>query len=317
MVLIERSVGPSALLSAFQTFNNFTCISHFFQMSKIPVRSLKQTAEVKPSGDFTIRAITDILKGNDILHELHRHTYFFILAVKTGSGSHDIDFERYPVNDRAIFLLRPGQVHQLELKSGTEGYLIEFDTVFYHPIGDLANQRLRKATNKNFCEFEAAKFARLFSVLDYMFHEYSEKENGYWDVIKSNLDIFFIEYNRHSQSPNTISKSESTYTQERFEELSELIEKNIATLKQVSQYADLMHLSAYQLNSITKDSVNKSASEVITQYILLEAKRYLLATSNQVKEIADTLGYEDISYFIRFFKKHTGYSPESYRQNFK
>ena len=113
------------------------------------------------------------------------------------------------------------------------------------------------------------------------------------------------------------NKNGNSYTQERFEELTELIEKNIATHKQVSQYADLMHMSAYQLNSITKASVNKSASELITDQVLLEAKRYLLATSDQVKEIADTLGYEDISYFIRFFKKQTGYSPEAYRQNFK
>jgi AraC-like DNA-binding protein len=237
--------------------------------------------------------------------------------VKAGSGYHDIDFERYAVDDHTVFLLRPGQVHQLELKVGSEGFLIEFDTEFYHPVGDLASRQLRQATNKNYCKPEAGKFGRLFSVLEYIFSESAEKEKGYIDVIKANLDIFFIEYNRHCRSLKAIGKNETSYTQERFEELTDLIEKNISTLKQVSQYADLMHLSTYQLNSITKASVGRPASEVITEYILLEAKRYLLATSDQVKEIADTLGYEDISYFIRFFKKHTGYSPESFRQNFK
>ena len=51
--------------------------------------------------------------------------------------------------------------------------------------------------------------------------------------------------------------------------------------------------------------------------MILEAKRNLLATSNLVNQIADDLGHEDVSYFIRFFKKHTGYSPEAFRQNFK
>ena len=286
-------------------------------MSKIPIRSLRQKAEISFSRNFTIRSIASILNGSDILHELHRHTYFFNLAVKTGSGYHEIDFERYPVNDHTLFLLRPGQVHQLELKAGSEGYLVEFDTELYHPVGELANQRLRKATTKNYCDLEAPKFNRLLSVLDNMFYEYSEKEEGYWDIIRANLEIFFIEFARHSRSVSKANKNGNSYTQERFEELTELIEKNIATHKQVSQYADLMHMSAYQLNSITKASVNKSASELITDQVLLEAKRYLLATSDQVKEIADTLGYEDISYFIRFFKKQTGYSPEAYRQNFK
>ena len=46
-------------------------------------------------------------------------------------------------------------------------------------------------------------------------------------------------------------------------------------------------------------------------------RRQLLATTNQVNHIASELGYEDPSYFFRFFRKHTGYSPQSYRNNFK
>ncbi|MEO8116694.1 MAG: AraC family transcriptional regulator, partial [Bacteroidota bacterium] len=139
---------------------------------------------------------------------------------------------------------------------------------------------------------------------------------GYIEVIKANLDIFFIEFIRQSSNPHSNAKSRSTYAQERFEEFIELISTHITTHKQVSQYADLLNLSTYQVNSITKASVGKLASELINEQIVLEAKRYLLATHNQVKDIADHLGYEDISYFIRFFKKQTGYSPESFRKNF-
>ncbi|MBL7932446.1 MAG: AraC family transcriptional regulator, partial [Bacteroidia bacterium] len=74
---------------------------------------------------------------------------------------------------------------------------------------------------------------------------------------------------------------------------------------------------SYQLNSITKSLLGKTCSEIINEQIILEARRYLLATSNQVNQIAYQLGYEDVSYFIRFFKKHTGHSPDSFRQNFK
>jgi YesN/AraC family two-component response regulator len=76
-------------------------------------------------------------------------------------------------------------------------------------------------------------------------------------------------------------------------------------------------MSSYQLNLITKTSVGKTVLHLINEQIVLEAKRYLLATTNQVKEIADQLGYEDPSYFIRFFKKHTGHSPDTFRRNFK
>jgi AraC family transcriptional regulator, transcriptional activator of pobA len=94
-----------------------------------------------------------------------------------------------------------------------------------------------------------------------------------------------------------------------------LLRTHITTQKQVSTYAGMLNLSVFQLNKITRETVDKPASELINEQIILEAKRYLLATSYQVKDIADQLGYEDISYFIRFYKKHTGITPEAFRKN--
>jgi AraC family transcriptional activator of pobA len=287
-------------------------------MNQIPVRHITTTSnEPVITGRFNIRAVADILKGNDLVHGLHRHDFFFILALHKGTGTHEIDFLQYDVHDRSIFFLRPGQVHQLELKAGSSGFLMEFDTTFYHPTDNLPNQRLTKASNKNFCEFEDSRFNKLLSLLADMTHEYATKQDGYADVIKASLDIFFIEYIRQSRNQNGTSKDNNSYAQERLEEFLILLGLHINDKKQVSQYAELLNLSIYQFNSITKSSIGKSASEVIHEHIILEAKRYLLATPNQVKDIADHLGYEDISYFIRLFKKHTGYSPDAFRKNFK
>ncbi len=286
-------------------------------MKVIPIRKIDtQLNESVITGSFKIRAIADILNGKDLMHGLHRHDFFFLLALQDGKGNHEIDFTGYEIQNNSIFILRPGQVHQLQLNANCTGFLAEFDTAFYHPKDKLANQRLVKSCNKNFCAFEAERFKKLQGILAYIYNEYTIKQEGYIEVIKANLDIFFIEFIRQSSNLHSISKSRSTYAQERFEEFIELISTHITTHKQVSQYADLLNLSTYQLNSITKASVGKLASELINEQIVLEAKRYLLATPNQIKDIADHLGYEDISYFIRFFKKHTGYSPESFRKNF-
>ncbi len=110
---------------------------------------------------------------------------------------------------------------------------------------------------------------------------------------------------------------DNTYGQEKLEQFMELVEKNSSTHKQVSQYTGLLNLSSYQLSSITKTLLAKTPSEIINQQIILEAKRQLLATSKQVGQITYYLGYDDPSYFTRFFKRHTGLSPESFRQNSK
>lgn len=287
-------------------------------MNIIPVRHITSTQPFQNSaGQFSVRTLQQVLNGKDLIHNLHKHDFYFVLTVMEGKGIHEIDFIQYPVHNHSIFILRPGQVHKLQLSADSTGFLLEFDLTFYQPKNTITVHRWKKASNKNYCEIEAARFMKLHSILANVFDEFTLKQDGYIEAIHANLDIFFIEYIRQSHNPKSIAKTESGYTQERFEELVHLLEANIGSTKSVSEYADLLNLSSYQLNAITKASVGKSVSNLINEQIILEAKRYLLATPNQIKDIADLLGYEDISYFIRFFKKHTGQSPDAFRKNFK
>lgn len=287
-------------------------------MKNIPVRRIN-TAHIEPdfSGSFSIRDIEKVLAGKDMVQELHRHDYFFILALSKGAGSHDIDFTAYKIHDHSVFFMRPGQVHRLTLKAGSKGYLMQFKTDFYYPNDQASGQLLRRASHKNLCRLDAGSFKKVHAALEHIFQEYTDKQEGYRDVIAANLGIFFIELVRNREDRKSASPAAGDYVQERLEEFLVLLETHIAGCKKISQYADMMHLSSYQLNAITKSSLGKTGSELIDEYTVQEAKRYLLATSNQVNEIAYHLGYEDISYFIRFFKKHTGYSPEAFRQKFK
>ena len=287
-------------------------------MEKIPIRHII-AAQKEPdfSESFNIRDVRDLLAGKDMVQELHRHDFFFILALKKGIGNHEIDFIPHEVCDHSVFIMRPGQVHQLTLKAKSTGYLMAFKTDFYYPQDKLSNPLLRKASNKNLCRLDSDGFKKLFSILTYIFQEHSSKQESYQEVIKANLSIFFIELIRHRQNHKSPSTRGKLYTQDRLDEFLELLETHIANQKQVSQFADMLNISAYQLNAITKTTLGKTPSELINEYIILESKRYLLATSNQVNQIAYHLGYEDVSYFIRFFKKHTGYSPEAFRNNFR
>jgi AraC family transcriptional regulator, transcriptional activator of pobA len=287
-------------------------------MKNIPIRHIKSPPrEPNSSEDFSIRDIADMLDGKDMTQELHRHDFFFIMLFKKGSGNHDIDFNSYKVCDDSIFFMRPGQVHQLNLKAGSSGYLMQFNRDFYSPNDKIAVQRLRRASSKSLCQLDSEKVNSLFAIMNSIFREYTDKQEGFLDVVKANLGIFLVELIRTRQSHKSPINVVNHYQQERLEELYELIETHIATNKHVSQYADMLNLSSYQLNAIAKATLGKNCSELINEYIILESKRLLLATSNQVNQIAYQLGYEDVSYFIRFFKKHTAHSPEEFRQNFK
>lgn len=284
-------------------------------MGTIPVRSIHtHDPETDLLGSFRIRELRGLLSGKDMIQEVHRHDFFFILVLKKGRGKHEIDFQSYQIRDRAVFMMRPGQVHQLMLKGTSEGYLIEFKPDFFNTGNKLTNQLLRSVGTNNHCLPGKDSFTKILTILGAIFREYTDKPEVYQEVIKANLTIFFIELIRNRKD---LSGNAHSYEQERLEEFLELVEKHISTHKKVSQYANILHLSSYQLNAISKVTLGKTGSKVIDEHIILEAKRYLLSTTSQVNQTAFHLGFDDVSYFIRFFKKHTGYSPEAFRLNFK
>ena len=283
-------------------------------MKKIPVRELRTNLEPELTENFSIREVSQILSGKSMSQELHRHDHYFILVLSKGKGVHEIDFKEYKICNNSVFILRPGQVHKLTLRAGSIGYILQFNKSFYSYKEKTSAQLLRFAVTMNFCPAAAPASKRLFNILDTISREFSEKKEGYKEIIKAELSVFFIELMR--QRTNNSTPESSLYNQQKIDELFELLDNHITNYKHVSKYAVLMKLTIYQLNALTKASLGKTCSELIDEHIILESKRNLLAASDQVGQIAYLLGYEDASYFIRFFKKHTGYTPGAFREKF-
>jgi AraC-like DNA-binding protein len=85
---------------------------------------------------------------------------------------------------------------------------------------------------------------------------------------------------------------------------------------QVRTYADLLNITPAKLNRVCARFTGKNASEFILERVILEAKRHLVFTNMSSKEIAYGLGYDDPSYFSRFFRKKTGYTPTRFRSEY-
>lgn len=282
-------------------------------MQKIKIRTIK---EPNLSGSFSISNLNTLLDEKDMIEKIHRHDFFFVLAIEKGNGEHQIDFTNYPINNYSVFILRPSQVHQLVLKKGSKGYLMAFDNSFYAPKEKLKKEMFLTVSRNNYYQLESDVYSGLISVLNCIFSEYSNKEIMFRNTIKANLDLFFITLFRQTKNSDIQTKNNS-YAMKLLEKLLELLDINFYNNKQVTYYAKELNLTNYQLNSIIKNTLGKNCSQLINERIILEAKRNLIATPNQINEISYLLGYSDTSYFIRFFKKQTGLTPEAFRQNFK
>ena len=77
-------------------------------------------------------------------------------------------------------------------------------------------------------------------------------------------------------------------------------------------------ISQPTINQMGKDIcqtlVQKSALQLVHEYLLIEAKKYLLGTSNSIAEISYFLDFKDPSHFSKFFRKMSGASPREFRR---
>ncbi|MBT33440.1 MAG: AraC family transcriptional regulator [Thalassobius sp.] len=284
-------------------------------MDQIPIRSLKSNIPQIDDDYFNIKDLKLLLGGIDLFHALHRHDFYFMLVIDRGTGIHEIDFTTYQIQNSSIYFLRPGQVHQLSLDKNSTGFIIQFNNDFLSTEDNSILQLIKEIKSNNLYSFDKSTFNGLMNLLDTTLQEYSNKPYKFLDVIRANLKIVLIELLRNSNKAPNLQKNQ--YYQEQLDSFLDLLDRHIITHKQVSQYAEMLHLSAYQLNAITTKTLGKTCSILINEHIILESKRLLLATNNQINQIAFQLGYDDVSYFIRFFKKHTGFSPEAFRNNSK
>jgi AraC family transcriptional activator of pobA len=92
-----------------------------------------------------------------------------------------------------------------------------------------------------------------------------------------------------------------------------LLENHYLTEKKVEFYAEKLSLSAKRLNQILKQKIGLTINQILQERLLIEAKHLLFIGKKSIKEISFSLGFQDSSYFSRFFKKMTKLSPEEFR----
>ena len=91
------------------------------------------------------------------------------------------------------------------------------------------------------------------------------------------------------------------------------LEHHYHELHTVKAYADLLHISTKSLTSYVSVCTRSTTLKLINERIILEAQRLLSYSELKIKEIAYQLGFEDPSYFVKFFKQQTGYLPAQIR----
>lgn len=92
-----------------------------------------------------------------------------------------------------------------------------------------------------------------------------------------------------------------------------LIVKHALTERSVKFYADLLNVTPDYLNKVCRKAYDMSPQGLIHQQLLVDLKIYLSDTQLPIREIAELMKFDDVSYMCRFFKRMTGLTPLEFR----
>lgn len=259
-------------------------------------------------------------ENNSHFDHLQRNNYFSMIWVTKGKGKVKADFAEHHFKENSLLSFSPYQPFMLCVSEPIEGIAIQFHPDFYcihmHQKEVACNGVLfNNIYQPPFTAITLEAAATFKMVLDQMKTEIQNTELAQYELLISYLKIFLITAsrlkNQQLEDMKSIPNSKEPFI---LQNLKDAIEMNFKTKHSAGNYAELLNISAKALAKLSKNYFNKTLTDLISERIVIEAKRELYMTNKTVKEIAYELGYDDEHYFSRFFKTNADVSPQIYRE---
>jgi AraC-like DNA-binding protein len=273
----------------------------------------------KNASQFLVIELKELLNFHpDLINNPHRISYYQLLFIIEGGGNLWIDSNKHSFLDKSVLAVSKGQIQIMELNKNIKGFALLFSEEYlYKNPQDLVwinnlllfNHSLASPTIK----LPDTEYLELLVILSKIRSEVSF-ENAYAkeEIIFSLLKMFLLiaERIKRSYINSCVNYNGELYY---LTEFKKQLEEHYASSRSVRYYADLLSITPKKLNKITCKGFGKTAKLVIEERTLLEIKRLLIHSENTIKEIGHTLGFNDPTNFIKFFKKFSKVTPSEFR----
>jgi AraC family transcriptional regulator, transcriptional activator of pobA len=278
-------------------------------MKKIPIRRLQDRVntgiEVRHSAQEGAREFLETL-------QVHRDDSFSFLVIEKGGATMDVDFVNISLPGNHIYYLVAGQIHHNIVTNGGDAWFISINPT-------LIPKNFKQVFEGNLLlqlpvKLEPLLFKQFQNVILMLDEQLRNTDNSPFSnqLIHSLLDSFLCMFAREFVPKDHNDKKPSRLVQIT-QQFKKLMTEKIRIEKSPSFYAGQLNISETYLNEAVKDVTGFSVTHWLMNEIMLEAKRLLIYSQYNVREIADQLGYEDHNYFSRLFKKQSNVTPSGFR----
>ena len=253
------------------------------------------------------------------LNQPHRVAFYQILYVTKGQGKHYIDFKPYQYTPGSLLFVSAGQVHAFDVNLENDGFILLFTEAFL---------------TRNMVHSDILTFSRLFNyhlyppdipglettesifnpVINEIYKEYSFSDPfAKEEILRTLLKLLLLKAERIKRT--LVPKEKNRDWLATFSQFRQLVAAHFTQTRNAGAYASMMAISYNHLNKISKAVTGRTAKSFIDAFIVLEIKRHLAVSDISVKELTYTMGFDEPTNFVKYFKKHTRTSPAQFKKN--
>lgn len=256
-----------------------------------------------------------ILEKYPILEFPHKQNFFMIMFVENAEGDVLIDDFKIRIDQAKTIIFKPNTIVSININRRAKGKIVCFTEDFFS---------LRYNNNVlyqfSFLHRDAIPYVRISekqkniwnSLFNLVCNEFHSSKRDKEKVLRSYINIVLFELDR-LYAPNE-GLHVRTFKHEKIQQFENLVNEHFIQHKLPSAYAEMLYVSPNYLNKLCKEETGQTAGDLIRKRVIIEAQRMLHYSTSTINEISTELGFDSASYFVTFFKKNTGLTPECFRK---
>ena len=268
---------------------------------------------------FSISAIAGVKKYLNLPVESIKTTFFEVIFITKGYSTVTENLNDIKQIKNQIRFVAPGKICAInELSDDVEGYYCLFDQAFIETFSGMS----KILQSFSFFDLDAISVLTLTdeqsAFFEILLHKMKQDFTSNYEksktIICNHLISIFKEcnlfYEKIIQENNNLTSADKITNN-----FLRLVNKYYLTKRTLSEYAELLNVTPKHLTKCVKQATNETPMHFIFNMLILEAKVLLKESKLSASEIAYHLSFEDASYFNKFFKKHTDFTPLGFRNN--
>ena len=248
-------------------------------------------------------------------------TYGAILICRKGKATVNINYKEWHLHEGAVITVFPNDVVELKVKSEASLFdveMLKYNASLLREASLQLEQTVYSSLREDRCRQDPPVVTNIidsmFALLKVYFNQ--SECTCISQLVLLQLKAFFVGFHEYLQrNPQNRPDDEvkSYRVRELFNRFMMLMERDYKLSRDVNYYADLMHITSKYLTNIVRQVAGHTPKTIIDQYVILQLKMQLQRSSQSIKEIAWEYHFTDVSFFCRYFKKHTGLTPQQMR----